>query len=71
MNSVDRLLKENVDIFIGNHCWNNDTENKDKEIKGDNNNFIDGGSEWRKFLNFCKERALKIIQTNKLEIEYK
>ena len=71
LNSVDRLLKENVDIFIGNHCWNNDTENKGKAINGDNNPFIDGGSEWRKFLNFCKERALKIIQTNKLEIEYK
>ena len=48
-----------------------DTENKGKAINGDNNPFIDGGREWRKFLNFCKERALKIIQTNKLEIEYK
>lgn len=71
LNSVDRLLKEKADIFIGNHCWNNDTENKGKAIKNGENPFIDGGAEWRKFLNFCKKRALEIIRTNKLEIEYK
>lgn len=59
LDSVDRLLKEKVDVFIGNHCWNNDTDNKGKAITADFNPFIDG-KEWVKFLNFCKNRCLSL-----------
>ena len=49
-NSLLRLEKENVDIFIGNHVWNNDTEEKGKRLlAGGKNEFIDA-EEWKKFL---------------------
>lgn len=58
--SVDRLLHENVDIFIGNHVWNNDTERKGKILLENGENlFLDGG-EWEKFLNFCRNRCLSL-----------
>lgn len=48
--SIERLLCENVDIFIGNHVWNNDTEEKGKRLlAGGENEFIDS-DEWKKFL---------------------
>ncbi|MBO4432677.1 MAG: MBL fold metallo-hydrolase [Clostridia bacterium] len=60
INSCDRLLKEKVDIFIGNHCWNNDTFTKAKILRETGENrFIDPG-EWVKFLEFCKTRAKNV-----------
>ena len=48
--SLERLLEEDVDIFIGNHVWNNDTEEKGKRLlAGGENEFIDA-EEWKKFL---------------------
>lgn len=48
--SLERLLLEEVDIFIGNHVWNNDTEEKGKRLlSGGRNEFIDH-EEWRKFI---------------------
>ena len=39
-----------MDIFIGNHVWNNDTEEKGKRLlAGGENEFIDA-EEWKKFL---------------------
>ena len=58
--SIERLLGEKVDIFIGNHVWNNDTDKKGKILlDGGENLFLDGG-EWTKFLNFCKNRCLSL-----------
>ena len=58
LNSIDKLLKEPVDVFIGNHCWNNDTRGKGELLKlGASNPFIDS-EEWVRFLNFCRERCL-------------
>lgn len=59
LNSVSKLLKEKVDVFIGNHCWNNNTDGKAEILKSSSANpFIDCG-EWTKFLLFCKERCEK------------
>lgn len=56
-NSIERLLKEKVDIFVGNHCWNNDTKGRAARLAaGDRNAFIDE-QEWRRFLVFCAERC--------------
>lgn len=58
--SCDRLLCEEVDIFIGNHTWNNDTEKKgDILLKEGRNLFIDP-HEWTKFLDHCKNRCLDL-----------
>lgn len=65
LNSIKRLQKEHVDVFIGNHTWNNDTFNKANEIKkGNKNAFIDD-SLWHKFLDYCKTRLEEIIEQEK------
>jgi metallo-beta-lactamase class B len=58
--SIERLLAEEVDIFIGNHVWNNDTEEKGKRLlAGGKNEFIDP-EEWKKFLLFRREVLLSL-----------
>ena len=58
--SLERLRKEKVEVFIGNHVWNNDTEKKGKILKqGGENPFIDSGL-WGEFLDFCEKRAVEV-----------
>ena len=60
-NSVHRLQKEHVDVFIGNHTWNNDTANKGKLLlETGENRFIDP-QVWHTFLTFCEERLNRTI----------
>lgn len=52
--SIDRLKKEHVDIFVGNHAWNNRTrENYELMLTADHNPFIDD-SKWLPFLEKCE-----------------
>ncbi|MBQ5746924.1 MAG: MBL fold metallo-hydrolase, partial [Clostridia bacterium] len=51
--SVERLKKEKVDVFIGNHVWNNDTENKSRILKETGENTFIDSTLWGKFLDFC------------------
>ncbi|MBQ7235635.1 MAG: hypothetical protein IJX03_00570 [Clostridia bacterium] len=61
-NSLHRLMKEKVDVFIGNHTWNNDTFYKAKTLlETGRNEFIDDKL-WNKFLIFCEDRLDKVIQ---------
>jgi len=65
LNSLDKLEKETVNVFIGNHTWNNNTEEKGKILKeGGPNLFIDD-KEFPKFLAFCRERCLKTDEKNR------
>jgi len=51
-----------VDVFIGNHVWNNDTEAKAKILKETGENpFIDDEL-WLTFLNFCEKRLDDLIE---------
>ncbi len=65
INSIHRLLEEKVDVFIGNHVWNNNTE-----VFGDilrrtgENKFIDDKL-WGQFLAFCLERVNSVIEKEK------
>ena len=59
--SLEKLSKEKVDIFIGNHTWNNDTEGKGKHLLKTGENLFLDSSLWLKFLNSCKERLENII----------
>ncbi len=60
-NSLHRLQKEKVDVFIGNHVWNNDTAVKGELLlKTGENKFIDGNL-WNKFLTFCEKRLNDVI----------
>jgi metallo-beta-lactamase class B len=59
--SLAKLRKEPVDAFIGNHVWNNDTENKGIARKnGGDNPFVDKNL-WIQFLDFCEDRLDKVI----------
>ena len=61
LESLNRLRKERVDVFIGNHTWNNDTYGKSlKLLAGGENDFIDGKI-WIDFLDNCEKRLLKVI----------
>lgn len=63
--SINRLRKEKVDVFIGNHVWNNDTEVKGKILlETGENRFIDDKL-WGEFLDFCEKRLDKIIENEK------
>lgn len=60
-NSLNRLRKEKVDVFIGNHVWNNNTEEHGKLLlAAGENRFIDD-TLWCKFLDFCEKRLDKAI----------
>ena len=60
--SLGTLRKEPVEVFIGNHVWNNDTENKGLARKnGGENPFVDEIL-WIRFLNFCEDRLDQVIR---------
>ncbi len=60
-NSLDRLRKEKIDVFIGNHVWNNDTAVKGELLlKTGENKFIDPAL-WGEFLDFCEKRLDEVI----------
>jgi len=59
--SLERLKKERVDVFIGNHTWNNDTYGKyEKLVSTGENDFIDSDI-WYRFLDEYKCRLKAII----------
>lgn len=60
-NSLHRLQKENVDVFLGNHVWNNDTAVKGELLlKTGENKFIDSNL-WHEFLDYCEKRLDEVI----------
>lgn len=60
-NSLHRLQKEKVDVFIGNHVWNNDTAVKGELLlRTGENKFIDKRL-WNDFLTFCEKRLDDVI----------
>lgn len=64
-NSIHRLQKEKVDVFIGNHVWNNDTAVKGKLLlETGENKFIDQNL-WNEFLTFCEKRLDAVIAQDK------
>jgi hypothetical protein len=60
--SIHRLKKEKVDVFIGNHTWNNDTVNSAKILKETGENKFIDNEIWLRFLTFCENRLDKIIE---------
>lgn len=66
-NSLHRLQKEKVDVFLGNHTWNNNTFYSGKKLLEEGiNDFIDPAL-WGKFLSFCEERLDRVIAKEKAE----
>lgn len=57
LGSCERLLGVRVDVFIGNHVWNNDTYEKYVQMqKTGENPFVDS-AEWVRFINHCINRC--------------
>ncbi len=60
--SIERLRKEHVDIFIGNHSWQNDTKgNYEKSLTSDFNPFIDD-ARWGAFLDKLEKDLWRVIE---------
>lgn len=60
--SLDRLREKKVDVFIGNHVWNNDTENRGKILKETGENKFIDSSTWTDFLDFCEKRLEELMK---------
>lgn len=64
--SVHRLQKETVDVFIGNHTWNNNTYEYGKHLlETGENKFIDDKL-WHRFLDFCEARLDQIEHADQM-----
>ncbi len=63
--SVERLQKERVDVFIGNHVWNNRTEEKAAHLMKTGENLFFDEKIWHDFLTGCTANMLKIIEEEK------
>ena len=65
IDSVDKIIGERVDLFVGNHLGNNRTEEKLALLEtSEENPFLKNSqSEWTAFLEGRKQEALKIINT--------
>lgn len=67
--SFDRLKQEKVDVFYGNHLWNNHTDEKLMARAADPdgaNPFIDPG-EWVRFLDQTRQEFLDFIKSDPLD----
>ena len=60
-NSLKRLKEKKVDVFIGNHVWNNNTEDKAEILATTGENLFIDGKIWGEFLDFCEKRLYDII----------
>lgn len=51
--AIDRIKDRHVDIFIGNHVWNNDADGRyERAAAGDGDAFVNAES-WKTFLEEC------------------
>ena len=65
--SMQRLCREKVDIFLGNHMQHNNTEEKAKRVEnGDKYAFVDP-EEWVKYNEWCIQHLEGLIEREKTE----
>ena len=61
---LEKVKQYDVEVFLGNHCWNNDTRGKyKKSLISEENPFIDPQG-WKKFLDDCKNEVEQMIADN-------
>ena len=61
LEGIERVKNRHVDIFIGNHVWNNNTLGKyERLMAGDKDAFVDC-SEWKVFLEEAAEDVRKLV----------
>lgn len=59
--SLHRLCKEHVDVFMGNHVWNNNTLEHYNILKSTGENKFIDDQLWERFLVFCEKRLDETI----------
>jgi metallo-beta-lactamase class B len=59
--SVHRLLGERVEVFIGNHSWNNKTYEKSLILRETGENRFINPTAWTKFLESCERKLDETI----------
>ncbi len=59
--SVNRLLGEKVELFLGNHSWNNHTYEKWLDLCETGENLFVDPSEWTRFLESCLRKLDETI----------
>lgn len=59
--SVHKLKQENVDVFIGNHVWNNNTYEYGKLLLATGENRFLDSTLWGSFLDYCEKRLDAVI----------
>lgn len=62
--SLNRLSNEKVDVFIGNHTWNNDTCSKARILAQTGENTFVDPTLWNEFLTYCEKELQKLIDAN-------
>ena len=65
--SVERLKGEHVDVFVGNHSWNNKTMEKAQTLRETGENLFIDSEAWEKFLNRCARKLKEVIATESRE----
>ena len=65
LDSMEKLKKEEVDVFLGNHLAQNNTfEKYDRLMAGDADAFVDP-DEWVAFLDSCKKKLQDLMEKEK------
>ena len=59
--SLARLRKERVEVFLGNHTWNNDTQRKGEILRTTGENLFLDDKIWGQFLDHCEKRLDNVI----------
>ena len=65
LQSIQKLKKERVDVFLGNHTWNNDTFGKAETLMKTGENLFIDGELWLSFLCEYENRLNNIIKNDK------
>lgn len=60
LEGLNKVRNEKVEIFVGNHVWNNNTREKAAELTEDFNPFINE-KEWTPFIDGCIEKIKKLM----------
>ena len=61
LHSIEKVYEENVDVFMGNHFWNNHAPEKLPRLGETPNPFIDP-TEWKRFLDETRANALELYR---------
>ena len=61
LKSLEKVRNQHVDLFLGNHCVNNDTLGRAQRLRdGDKNAFIDDKA-WGEYLDSKRDALIELM----------